>query len=382
MKKTISIFFVTLISVFIFSSCETEKQETNLQNALGIKLADSNATKETVALFYNLQKASQTKTLFGHHHTTAYGVKWRYDENRSDVKDVTGVYPALYGWDIADIIKKGGLVSPDLCVKLLTEAYDRGGVNTFAWHYDNPVTNENFYDTTVAVKHILPEGSHHNEFLKSLDIIADFAQNIKGKNGELIPIIFRPWHEFDGSWFWWGKRFCTAEEFKELFRFTVTYLRDVKNVHNFLYAFSPDRMIYSEEDYLDRYPGDEYVDILGMDDYWDFNPRGEGLEAISNKLKLISTLAANRNKIAAFTETGSESIPDSLWWTTRLLKTMKADTDSINLAYVMVWRNDNPKHHYAPYQGHNSVEDFINFKNDSLIIFEDEIPSLYKLPAK
>ena len=76
------------------------------------------------------------------------------------------------------------------------------------------------------VKHILPGGSRHETFKSDLKIIADFAHNAKNHVGELIPIIFRPWHEFDGNWFWWGRNHCTVEEFKELYRFTVTYLRD------------------------------------------------------------------------------------------------------------------------------------------------------------
>lgn len=109
---------------------------------------------------------------------------------------------------------------------------------TFCWHYYNPVTGGNFYDTTRVVRHILPGGSHHAIFKADLKIIADFAHNAKADNGELIPIIFRPWHEFDGNWFWWGRNHCRVEEFKELYRFTVTYLRDSLQVHNFLYAFS------------------------------------------------------------------------------------------------------------------------------------------------
>jgi mannan endo-1,4-beta-mannosidase len=47
-------------------------------------------------------------------------------------------------------------------------------------------------------------------------------------NGKLIPIIFRPFHEFDGNWFWWGANYCTAEEYISVYRFTVNYLRDTK----------------------------------------------------------------------------------------------------------------------------------------------------------
>ncbi|MCE6997947.1 glycoside hydrolase family 26 protein [Saccharothrix sp. S26] len=57
--------------------------------------------------------------------------------------------------------------------------------------------------------------------------------------GNPIPNIYRPFHENSGSWFRWGAAHASPAEYVELFRYTVEYLRDVKGVHNFLYAYSP-----------------------------------------------------------------------------------------------------------------------------------------------
>lgn len=93
-------------------------------------------------------------------------------------------------------------------------------------------------------------------------------------------MIFRPYHEFDGDWFWWGRSHCTIDEFKTLWRFTVAYLRDSLEVHNFIYAFSPDNKFNTESEFLERYPGDEWVDMVGMDNYGDFGRDGKyNLEA-------------------------------------------------------------------------------------------------------
>ena len=96
---------------------------------------------------------------------------------------------------------------------------------------------------------------------------------------------------FDGNWFWWGKNHCTVEEFKELYRFTVTYLRDSLQVHNFLYAFSPDCGFTTEKGYLERYPGDEYVDVVGMDNYWDFRPDGGDTSLVVLKSRILTKYA-------------------------------------------------------------------------------------------
>jgi len=53
-------------------------------------------------------------------------------------------------------------------------------------------------------------------------------------------MIFKPYHEFDGDLFWWGASHCTVDEFKTLWRFTASYYRDEKDVHNFIWTFSPD----------------------------------------------------------------------------------------------------------------------------------------------
>jgi len=99
-----------------------------------------------------------------------------------------------------------------------------------------------------------------------LDKVAVFLQSLKGKHGEYVPVIFRPFHELNGSWFWWGGKNCKSSEPIQLWKFTVSYLRDTKNIHQLLYAFNTDRFS-SEEEYLERYPGNEWVDIIGFDIY-------------------------------------------------------------------------------------------------------------------
>jgi mannan endo-1,4-beta-mannosidase len=70
------------------------------------------------------------------------------------------------------------------------------------------------------------------------DKVAAFISQLKDSTGKLIPIIFRPYHEFDGDWFWWGKRHCTREEFIELWKTTVDYFEKKHGLRNILWAFS------------------------------------------------------------------------------------------------------------------------------------------------
>jgi mannan endo-1,4-beta-mannosidase len=120
--------------------------------------------------------------------------------------------------------------------------------------------------------------------------------------------------------------------------------------------------------------------MVGMDNYGDMGRDGRyNLEAAIRKLKIVSDYAIKANKLAAFTETGLESIPNPAWWNDVLLNVMK--TDGMRLAYVLVWRNDqhSPTHYYAPFPGHSSVPDFMRFYNDPYTLFEKDLKNIYRL---
>ena len=349
------------------------------------------ATRRTKALFANLQAISGSKILFGHQDDLAYGVYWKSEEGRSDVRETCGSFPAVFGWDLGSRFGPGKMSNIDSVrfhdmTRWVRQAYEMGGVNTFSWHLDNLVSGGNAWDTTAAVRDLLPGGKYHDRLTEQLDVLAGFFKNFKtgGLFKHEIPVIFRPWHEHTGHWFWWGAKSCTPEEYKALFRFTVDYLRREKGIRNVLFAYSPD--VFKDRDhYMERYPGDDYVDIFGLDYYY----RAESLDKIQTdlpqKLATVGQLAAEHGKIAAFTETGFESIPHEKWWTQMLLAQLEEATAQAGIAYVLVWRNaykTKPNHYYVPYPGQVSAKDFVEFSRNERIVFQDKLPNLYKKPRK
>ncbi len=356
-------------------------------------LVDSNATCQTQHLYSNLLSLSKDYTLFGHQNTNLYGVNWVDDAFNSDVFEVTGSFPAVYGYDflsigIADYFKEERSATYDDFIEYTKWAIGKGSVVTFAWHQANPVTQDSFYDKTPALHTILPGGDNHEEYKQQLDKIAAFFLKVSP-----YPIIFRPLHEHNGDWFWWGKGLCTEEDYITLWRFMVEYLRDEKGVDNLLYCFSPDRSRINlesfSEQYFYGYPGDDYVDIFGLDNYWDVGHRANNKalelkkEDFVRSLELLNDLGNTHSKLTALTETGLEAQTDFNWWTQTLLAGINATRESQGIAYVMVWRNANrerekKEHFYAPYKGHPSEHDFIEFRNHESILFESDLPSLYK----
>ena len=227
--------------------------------------------------------------------------------------------------------------------------FERGGMVTVSWHADNPLTGGDSWDVSRddVVRSILPGGEKYALFLKWLDRVVAFFNSLVTEDGVKIPVLFRPWHEHTGSWFWWGKELCSKEEYIALWKVTHTYL-EKHGVDNLLYAYSPD-LQGPGDIYLERYPGDDFVDLLGLDGYHRDNEAGIDTyqSALNTILSFMEEEGVKRNKPIALTETGLESIPISDWWTSVLLPVL----DRYPISYVLVWRNarERTDHYYAPY---------------------------------
>ncbi len=349
------------------------------------KPVDPRITPETRALFHNLQRVRREHVMFGHQDDLAYGFTWNAQPGRSDVKETAGAYPAVYGFELGhlelDSARTLDEVSFEKMRGWIAEAYGRGVVITVSWHLNHPVSGGSAWDTTRAVVAVLPGGAQHQKYLGWLDRVATFLGSLQGSKGEPIPVVFRPYHETSGNWFWWGGRHRTPNEYVQLWRMTVRYLRDTKGLHNLLWAYSTD-VFSSEQDYLRQYPGDDWVDVMGFDDYQ--SVRRPGDPALPRRLRELVQTADAHGKVPVMSETGLAGVPDPQWWTGTLLSAIKADTVGRHIAWVLVWRNATNYQHgdkvYAPYPGHPSAADFVRFYKDPLILFEDELPHMYVEP--
>jgi mannan endo-1,4-beta-mannosidase len=365
----------------MLSACKSVNQADKVNKSLtrqfAYHLSDSLASQEAIILYNNLFSLSGKSVLIGHQDALAYGIGWAGEEFRSDINDVCGDFPAVFGWDLGHIGETDNIdgVPFSRMQQWAVEAYKKGGINTYSWHIGNFATGGNAWDISPCVSKVLPGGENHDAFLLKLDLMADFFSGLKKDNGDLIPVIFRPWHEMNGGWFWWGSKSCTPAEYQELYRYTISYLRNVKQLHNIIYAYSPD-VFESAEQYLTFYPGDEYVDILGVDDYRGLSNKQETHRTIA-MLEIMDKLAKERSKLFAVTETGLETIPDPEWFTGVVLPTLAANASTVRTSWILFWRNGRPDHFYAPYPGHPSAEDFIKFKNDSLTFFLSDITDIY-----
>lgn len=366
--------------VYILILFPTIAKSGNLSTGNNENKVNKTDVSGTIQLLKNA--AEQNEFLFGHQDFPFYGVHWLGDPGRSDVKDVCKDYPAVLGVDLGGIESGGdknldGVPFNKMREEIISQ-YKRGGLITVSWHSRNPLTGGDAWDVSnkTVVRSILPQGTNHAKFTGWLDRVAVFLNSLKTDNGQKIPVIFRPWHEHMGSWFWWGQELCTPEEYKKLWKMTVSYLRK-KKVDHLVLAYSPN-LVVDQKDYMQRYPGDKWVDIFGVDSYHTGGTK-DAIAFISNLkkgLEMMTYIAKEHNKIIAITETGSEGLPMPKWWTQVLYPSIS----SYPVSYVLVWRNANEKlkknHFYAPYLGQLSADDFVEFYSFRATVFAKDMQLL------
>lgn len=362
---------ILLVLLFIIVSCTLSEPSYNP--------IDKKATKETKQLYNRLFTIRDIGIMVGHQDALAYGHSWYKEKDRSDVKDVVGDYPAVIGWELGHIeldaeFNLDSVYFTDIR-KYIKETQERGGITTVSWHGDNIATGNTSWDCNqdTIVSSVLPNGIHHNEYLTWLNRLGDFFLSLKDESGNFIPIVFRMYHEHTGGWFWWGNKQCSPAEYKSLWIMTVDFLRE-KGVHNLIYAYSP-ATVKSEEEFFERYPGDDYVDILGYDCYTTNVPSvlEQYKKDMDFNLSVITRYAQKSDKIAIIGETGMESIPNTSFFTDELYPIIS----KYNIAWVLFWRNawevDKPHHYYIPYKGHKSSSDFMKFTSEPNILMNNDI---------
>ncbi|MBR1463705.1 MAG: beta-mannosidase [Prevotella sp.] len=285
-------------------------------------------------------KIAEKGYMMGHQDDPFYGLTWEWEENHSDVLSIVDDYPAIMGFDLGGIEmgdeKNLDSVPFTRIREELVKHHERGGIVTISWHPRNPLTGETAWDVedTTVVKSILPGGEQHEKFQTWMQRVGDFLKSLKTSDGTPVPIIFRPFHENNGSWFWWGQKLCSDEEFHALWNMLQDYLGS-EGLDNLLWSYSPNLDgNWTEERFLQRYPGNDRVALIGIDAY-QWGTEEEFNTQLNADLKFISKFAEKNKKLFALTECGYQNIPDSTWFT----HVLKPIMDNYKISYFHLWRN-------------------------------------------
>ena len=182
-----------------------------------------------------------------------------------------GKYPGMIGRDYVDF--PGSLTEPNAD---LIAHWNAGGLVTMTYHMKNPKTNGSPWDTTsVDLSRVVQNGTTENiNFKTELDRLAGGLTQLRDAG---VVVLYRPLHEMNGSWFWWGQK--PGSQFQALWGYVFNYLTTTKGLHNLLWGYSPNESLD-----MTYYPGGQYVDFVGVDMYGHGStvPKVSGYDSLSS----------------------------------------------------------------------------------------------------
>lgn len=165
--------------------------------------------------------------------------------------------------------------------------------------------------------------------------VASIINDFIDENGKPIPFLFRLWHEQEDEWMWWGKSSVSKEDYKKFFVLTEQRIKLYAPDAQILWGYGPDRYWKTKEEFMSWYPGDEFVDIIGYDDY-SIGSTDVNFEQIQKRARIVFREAEKRNKIAALFESDNKNPTTSeFFFSDRLLKLLKSE--DVRLGLVQLW---------------------------------------------
>jgi len=243
-----------------------------------------NTTPEARALLNLFYRISGKYTLTGQHNYPN-----TRDRNTRFAAEYIGQTPAIWSTDLG-FAKEGDsdsyLARPDI-VKEAIRQHKKGSIITICWHAVPPTADEPVTfqprgpvspDSLASVqgqlldeqfKEVLTKGTRlYNRWAAQVDSVAVYLKKLQDAN---VPVLWRPYHEMNGDWFWWGGRVgenSTADLYRQLYDRLVNYHK----LNNLVWIWSVDRPSTPIRKFSNFYPGNKYLDILALDVYGsDFN---------------------------------------------------------------------------------------------------------------
>jgi mannan endo-1,4-beta-mannosidase len=243
------------------------------------KPATPGASPEAKALLQLIYNLSGKYTLMGQHNFPA-----AKDRNSEFAADYTGKAPAIWSTDFGfarEGDKDSYLKRADM-VKEAIRQNKMGAIVTLCWHAVPPTASEpvTFQPlpgneqaplasvqgrlTDQQFKDILTPGTALNKkWMAQVDTIAGYLKQLQKAH---VAVLWRPYHEMNGSWFWWGGRtgqYSTQALYRQIFERLVNYHK----LNNLIWVWSVDRPTKPGMEFTNYYPGNKYLDILALDVY-------------------------------------------------------------------------------------------------------------------
>lgn len=290
-----------------FSVEYLEVKEKNTKNLMISRIEiRANLSNSAKRLLNFLGKIYLNYIIAGQHTNTAVGPELAY------IKYITGKLPALRGFDFLSYTPatKTQDMTPHAIIeiegnknsveKAIEWAKDYGGIVTFCWHWYAPLggKDKTFYTTNTSfdLEKAFKDNTEENKaLLRDIDLIAQELTKFKNLD---IPVLWRPLHEADGRWFWWGAQ--GPENYKKLYYLLYELLTEKYKLNNLIWIWNAPHPDWKIEE--------ELYDIAGIDNY--VPPGNYG--PLKFSYDLLLKLTSNK-KLVALTENGPIPDPDLLF---------------------------------------------------------------------
>jgi mannan endo-1,4-beta-mannosidase len=332
------------------------------------QLADPHAGQNAQQLMNYLSSIYGQKTLAGHQHDESKNLAF---PSPTYLNLSGGLRPALRSSDFMEYSPSRiafGANPRNESEQSIAWAKQTGGAVSMTWHWNAPANlvntqcgsncGENDYPwwrgfytkgTTFDLPGALanPTGSDYQLLLRDIDAIGTQLKKFQDAG---VPVIWRPLHEAQGGWFWWGAH--GPDTFKQLWRLTYERLTNYHDLHNLIWEFTSSA---AEGNHLAWYPGDDVVDMVGLDIYTDptSNMSGPWYDVLAHY---------NGRKMIALSESGTLPNADAM------------DTYDIGWTYFSLWKDG--------YLDDFPAQDVQALLGDERVITLNELPTFaWKTPG-
>lgn len=228
-------------------------------------------TKEVMNWLANLSSENRVVSgAFGGYTNASFSMT---EANR--IKNATGQSPAVYGCDYSRGWMETSNIADSIdysCNTDLISHWKNGGIPQISMHLANPAFNSGNYKTPISnsqYERILDSSTEEGQRLDAM--LSKIADGLQQLEDEGVPVLFRPLHEMNGEWFWWGLTDYNQEDseritlYKQLYKKVYHYMTDTRGLDNLIWVYAPDANRNFKTDF---YPGSSYVDIVGLDAYF------------------------------------------------------------------------------------------------------------------
>jgi mannan endo-1,4-beta-mannosidase len=230
------------------------------------------ATPEARALLAYLDSISGKETIAGQHNYPNVGARW------TDMAyDLTGKYPGLFGSDFGFAAgeSKDSVLARPAMIEEVKRQYKNGAVIALTWHEVRPTDDEPVTFTDSVQGHLTdyewqqlltPGTPLYNRWCAQVDVIAGYLRQLRDAH---VPVLYRPYHEINGNWFWWTGR-PGKDGSAALYRQLYDRFVNIHHLDNLVWVWNVNAPGGNAGSIADYYPGAQYADVLSMDIYGEF----------------------------------------------------------------------------------------------------------------